>query len=196
MALNPVLQTFIDDVKSILAEHGETEAGVEQVAGRLKQLIATPGATEGLHIPQGNVHSGRQSGPLYTDETGLTLALARFDSDDFTPIHNHGSWGAVGVYEGSDVLRTYRRLDDGDAEGHAKIELIEERILNEGDVAVVPLPPQDIHAQAGTPDEAALEFVIFGKNVMAMPRLYFDVEAERAEWNDTTRSTEATSAAY
>lgn len=184
MSLNPVLQTFVSDVKSILAEYGETEAGVERVAERLKELIATPNATDGIQVPDGNVHTRRQSRPLYTDDTGLTFALARFDSGQFTPIHNHGSWGVVGVYQGRDVLRAYRRLDDGEADGHAKIELIEERILEAGDVAVVPLPPQDIHAQAGAPGETALEFVIFGKNVMEMPRLYFDIEAERAEWND------------
>jgi hypothetical protein len=54
------------------------------------------------------------------------------------------------------------------------VELIEERVLEPGDVAIVPAPPQDIHAQQGFAGEAAYELVLFGTNPAGKPRLYFD----------------------
>ena len=103
---------------------------------------------------------------------------ARFPPETNTPIHNHGTWGVVAVYAGKDRMQEYRRLDSGEGEGHAEIELSAEHILGPGDTAIIPHPPQDIHAQQGADGEVALEFVLFGKNAMEIPRLYFDPGGE------------------
>ena len=50
----------------------------------------------------------------------------------------------------------------------------EERVLEAGAVAVLPTPPQDIHAQQGLDGAPVYEFVLFGANTMILPRLYFD----------------------
>jgi predicted metal-dependent enzyme (double-stranded beta helix superfamily) len=110
---------------------------------------------------------------VYTDETGLTLMRARFWPEAMTPIHNHGSWGVIGVYRGHDRYQVWRRLDDGAEAGKARVELVEERVLGPGDVAIMPPPPQDIHAQQGI-DAPAYEFVLFGRNAGRLPRVYFD----------------------
>jgi hypothetical protein len=41
---------------------------------------------------------------------------------------------------------------------------------------VLPPPPQDLHAQQGHDGAPVYEFVLFGANVMRLPRLYFDPE--------------------
>ena len=97
-----------------------------------------------------------------------------------TPIHTHNSWGVVGIYRGRDRYQVWRRLDDGDGPGEARVELVEERIMGPGEVAIIPPPPQDIHAQQGHDGEAAYELVLFGHNRMRNPRLYFDPEQSTA----------------
>lgn len=182
MERDTVISAFIADVKAILADEGATDAGLQQVAARMKAITTEPSLTE---TPEefGNAHDGgRQSRPLYTDETGLTLVRARFPAETNTPIHNHGTWGVIAVYAGVDRLQEYRRLDSGDDEGYAEIALAAERILRPGDTAIIPHPPQDIHAQQGAEGTAALEFVLFGKNAMEIPRLYFDPEAKTARY--------------
>jgi predicted metal-dependent enzyme (double-stranded beta helix superfamily) len=178
-----IVSAFITDVKAILAEAGATDEGLQRIAERMKAITTEPSLTE---TPEefGNAHDGlgRQSRPLYTDETGLTLVRARFPPETNTPIHNHGTWGVVAVYAGKDRLQEYRRLDSGDGEGHAQIELAAVRILGPGDTAIIPHPPQDIHAQQGADGEVALEFVLFGKNAMEIPRLYYDPEAQTAHY--------------
>ena len=177
---NAVVQTFIQRVKIVLDEDGQTSQGLERMSDLMRWLIEHSDEVQSPEIPAGNIHDFRQSTPLYTDETGLTLAQASFGPDTITPIHNHWSWGVVGVYAGRDLHQAWRRNDPGDGEGYADIELIEERILEPGDVEVVPPPPQDIHAQQGYDGETAYEFVLFGKNVMELPRLYFDPERKTA----------------
>jgi predicted metal-dependent enzyme (double-stranded beta helix superfamily) len=183
MDRDTVIDAFITDVKAILADEGPTDAGLARVAERMRAITAEPSLTE---TPEefGNAHDGkgRQSRPLYTDETGLTLVRARFPSETNTPIHNHGTWGIIAVYAGVDRLQEYRRLDSGDGEGYAEIELAAEHVLRPGDTAIIPHPPQDIHAQQGGEGTAALEFVLFGKNAMEIPRLYFDPAAKTAQY--------------
>jgi predicted metal-dependent enzyme (double-stranded beta helix superfamily) len=168
------IDDFIADVKAILAA-GDTSGDVlERLTAVMRDLVRSPVVDQVHDELAGNIHHGRQSGPLYTDESGLTLVRGRFEPDTLTPIHNHGSWGIIGVYRGRDRYQIWRRLDDGTGPGPARVELVEERVLEAGDVAVLPAPPQDIHAQQGLDGVPVYEFVLFGANTMILPRLYFD----------------------
>ncbi len=174
MVLGEALAAFIADVKAILAEDEPDAAGLARIAERMRAFVLTPAVQALPDEPLGNVHAGRQSGPLYTDATGLTLVQARFGPEALTPVHNHGSWGVIGVYRGLDRYQVWRRLDDGADPAAARVALVEERILGPGDVVILPPPPQDIHAQQGHAGQAVHEFVLFGRNAMELPRLYFD----------------------
>jgi len=63
--------------------------------------------------------------------------------------HNHGSWNLFGVYRGAVKYRSYRRLDDRSVPYYAEVEIAEDRIMTDGDVAILPGPPHDIHAVMG-----------------------------------------------
>jgi predicted metal-dependent enzyme (double-stranded beta helix superfamily) len=174
------IDAFIGDVKAIIAQQDESEVALEQIAARMAAFIADETVLAAHEEKMGNIHTGRQSSPLYVDESGLTLVRARFGPEQPTPIHSHGTWGVVGVYKGRDRYEVWRRLDDGTGEGYAEVEMVEERILEPGDVAIIPSPPQDIHAQQGYDGEETYEFVLFGANAMILPRLYFDPEQKLA----------------
>jgi predicted metal-dependent enzyme (double-stranded beta helix superfamily) len=177
-SVHPSVQAFIFDVKAIIAEHGDGDEGLKRIAERMKELTKDEELTK-AEGPIGNFFHGRQVPPLYHDETGLTLVRARFGPDHSTPIHNHFTWGIVAVYAGKDKYQIWRRLDDGDDEGYAEVEMVDELILGPGEVQIIPHPPQDIHAQQGA-GEDIYEFVLFGKNAMEGPRLHFDPEKRTA----------------
>lgn len=181
MTENSVVQIFIQQVKTILDEEGANEAGLDRIADTMRWLVERSDDVVAPESPEGNIHNQRQARPLYTDETGLTLVQATFGPEQITPIHSHGAWGVIGVYGGRDRYQIWRRNDEGDGAGSAEVELVEERILDRGDVVVLPPPPQDIHAQQGFEGETAYEFVLFGQNVMELPRLYFDPASKQAE---------------
>ncbi len=182
---------FIDDVRTILTKGEPTDQVFGLLVARMRELVREPEvlATHRQFMetidPDHNgadlhADTGRRSQVVYTDDTGLTLVRSRFDPEEATPIHSHSTWGVVGVYAGRDWHQAWRRKDDGAGAGHAVIELIEERILEPGDVVVIPDPPQDIHRQQGYGGEPAYEFILFGANAMVIPRLIFDVDNEGA----------------
>jgi predicted metal-dependent enzyme (double-stranded beta helix superfamily) len=165
---------FIADVKAILAEGGPNPTNLDRIAARMGELVKNPEVV-GAEAA-GNVHTTGGSAPIFHDEaSGLMLMRARFGPEAMTPIHNHGSWGVVGVYRGRDRYQVWRRK-----EGSTEVELVVERILEPGDTVVLPPPPQDIHAQQGHDGTTVQELVLFGANLRGKPRLYFDPEAKTA----------------
>ena len=174
MNQNDTITDFIHDVKQILAVNADQETNLELVAERMRKLVTDPIIQKWQEEPLGNVHTGQQSGIVYQDESGLALMRASFGPEAMTPIHNHNSWAIVGVYRGRDLYQKWRRIDAGNADGDAQVELIEEHILEPGEVTIVPAPPQDIHAQQGFGGETVYELVLFGTNPTGKARLYFD----------------------
>ena len=84
-------------------------------------------------------------------------------------------WGVACVLTGSD---RYCHYDPPGGVDKPVPQLRFERVLGPGDFVTWLEPPDDIHSQQGI-GEAALEIVLFGKNVMAMPRRYYDLVSGR-----------------
>ena len=184
--MDKVIQDFIADVKSILVRNGAAESALSLLVERMKKLVTHPEILSShqafVESPQTNQYkdTGRRSSILYTDESGLTLVRSYFDPHQPTPVHSHSTWGVVGIYAGRDIHKRYRRLDGGTGAGIAKLELVEENILEPGDVVTIPHPPHDIHSQQGQGGKPCYELVLFGSNAMVVPRLVFDLEQNTA----------------
>ncbi len=167
---------LIADAKGILAREGATEAGLQAIGRRLQRAAETIDVRsvtglKALHT------SGSTSVILHSESAeGLTLVFSRFPPEAATPVHNHGSWGVALVLEGRDHHVHWRRLDDGAAAGRARLEVDADTVVPAGEFVTWPGPPGDIHSQQGV-DRPVYELVLFGRNVMVHPRLYFDPRA-------------------
>lgn len=173
------LDRFMDDVRRSLAETGVTDAGLDRLGRLMQRLVA-----EGDLVQPGDldrIAAGEKPSRMYTSpDGGLTLVLARFPPDRPTRVHNHGSWGVACIYAGRDLYTAWRREDDGDGPGHARLTRLGQRVLERGDYVYWMEPPQDLHSQQGHAGEDAWEFVLFGRDTMSRPRLYFDIPAQEA----------------
>lgn len=193
--MQEVIRAFIADVRALLADApsgptGPTDETLARLGERMRSLVchravladhqAFLARLEGDRAARVYEDGGRRSEVLHTDGSGLTLVRSRFDPERATPVHSHGTWGVLGVYAGCDLHRAYVRRDGGTGAGPAELQLVDERVLGPGEVALIPRPPQDIHAQQGYGGEAAFELVLFGANAMVIPRLIFDLEAGSA----------------
>jgi 3-mercaptopropionate dioxygenase len=62
-----------------------------------------------------------------------------------TPVHDHLAWGLIGVYRGRQEETIYRRLDDGHDEGHARLEVARQQVVDRGQFYALLPPTDDIH---------------------------------------------------
>lgn len=144
---------------------GITEQSLEAVGRLLSASSRQPG-----FIPPGemaSLHGGDSAFTLLqSDPDGLTLMLARFSAAAETPVHDHNSWGVACVVEGVDRYRHWELAAGG-------VRVLYEKELGAGSFVTWLDPPRDIHSQQGVGGDA-LELVLFGKNVMTIPRRYYD----------------------
>jgi predicted metal-dependent enzyme (double-stranded beta helix superfamily) len=88
---------------------------------------------------------------LYINNRRLFSArLYIYGPGQYTPIHDHNSWGVYGCVSGKVEVIRYRRQDDATRQGYARLHETERVILLPGDTSVV-LPLNDGIHQAGNP---------------------------------------------
>ena len=147
---------------------GVNDGSLNAVGRLVSEVSRDPG-----FIPQTemkSLHGGdTTSAVLQSDPDGLTLMLGCFSPQEETPVHNHNSWGIACVVRGKDRYRHWHH----DYEG--KLKILYEKELGPGSFVTWLDPPHDIHSQQGI-REPAFELVLFGRNVMTIPRNYYNTE--------------------
>ena len=80
-------------------------------------------------------------------------------------IHDHGSWGLIGSLVNEVREVRYRRLDDGQVEGYARLEESSSKVIKPG--AVIPILPLDkgIHTTGAAADERAISVGVYGRSI-------------------------------
>ena len=82
----------------------------------------------------------------------FSVRLYLYEPGQYTPVHDHNSWGVYGaVFNRIEVIR-YRREDDETKQGYARLREFERLDLQPGKTALV-MPLNDGIHQAGNPDE-------------------------------------------
>jgi predicted metal-dependent enzyme (double-stranded beta helix superfamily) len=118
------LESFISDCKDQAATDGEPADIVRAITPLMHRLLC--GSRDFLkpeHFQSEPDHYARNL--VYAAEgAGLSLYTLVWLPGQWTPVHDHGTWGVVGVVEGRLEEQSYMRLDpDQSAERHAGIEL-------------------------------------------------------------------------
>jgi predicted metal-dependent enzyme (double-stranded beta helix superfamily) len=118
-----------------------------EITSVMQDLLAVPGLDEINANPTWTeAGSGRTSaGWLYYD-CDVRVVRGRMPAGFAQTPHNHGSWNIFGVYRGAVHYRSYRRLDDRSRRYFADLEVAEDRVMADGDVTLLPAPPDDIHS--------------------------------------------------
>lgn len=88
---------------------------------------------------------------LYYDGD-LSILLFQLPEGKRVPAHDHGNWESMFVYRGRMRHTVYERLDDGTAPGFADLKVVDDRVMEPGDSAVI-APPADIHTFMGLAGE-------------------------------------------
>lgn len=99
------------------------------------------------------------------------------------PVHDHGNdrgnhlWEAMAVWSGKLKHTVYEREDDASVPGYAKLRVVDDRILEPGDVVIVG-PPAEIHSFDALTDEVRFITVVDGH--YPPERQYFKPDENKA----------------
>jgi 3-mercaptopropionate dioxygenase len=167
---------FVADARGIMqVEGGEVDrpAVVRRLQPLLERALDGPGWTDECY--RGVDSEGRALFTYYVDPAERLLVYGViFRRGRPTPVHDHVTWGLIGVYSGEQRTTRYYRRDDGSVRGRCQVELMADDVLRHG--ATYPLlPPHDIHRiEVLQPDEG-LSIHVLGADLKRQRRRIFDV---------------------
>jgi 3-mercaptopropionate dioxygenase len=142
----PEIRALIAETRRLTQAMPDTAARVEALKPAFAALLAAEGWLPEVYGAP-DLTSGMGSGigqyALYRAEDGsLTLFSLVIPAGAETPVHDHLAWGLIGVYRGRQHETVYRRLDDGDDEARASLEVSRANTMETGEFYAL-LPPQD-----------------------------------------------------
>jgi predicted metal-dependent enzyme (double-stranded beta helix superfamily) len=162
------------------AEHGDDFAAfVEAATPACRELMERPDLlTLGFQL---GTH--RTSIRLLYGDGDLSIIVAHEPPRLPIPVHDHGMWEMLGLYQGRLEHRLYERLDDDSRPGFSQVREIDRRTMTPGDVLCVPPAPNDVHGFTAETDDSYLVAILPGWYNRI--RRYFDVDNDRyflREW--------------
>lgn len=177
------LQDFIQDSRAIISEGQQPASNVQQIVPLMQRLLN--GKKEFLqadHFIACNDHYARNL--IYLDPSKLlSLYALVWQPGQWTPIHDHGTWGVVGVHEGVLEERNFMRGDTQSTDHDDDIKLLRAGVIMLPPNAVTSFVPNPDHIHiTGNPskDKRVVSLHLYG-NAMAGFHVY-DAENKSREW--------------
>ena len=154
------LQKIFDRWSESMQIHKDMEKRIFYIGREMPELLLNQLLFKKIltNIVKGQGYPDARQATMFTNEFILFISTKRlfsvrlyiYDPGQYTPIHDHNSWGVYGcVHNRIEVIR-YRREDDETRPGYARLREIERPVLDPGQVASV-LPLNDGIHKAGNP---------------------------------------------
>jgi predicted metal-dependent enzyme (double-stranded beta helix superfamily) len=161
------LDRFIADCRQVVARTGDAADRVAEIAPLMLDLVR--GATDFLrpeHYREDPAHYARNA--IYICPDGeLSLFALVWLPGQWTPVHDHGSWGVVGVVEGLLEERAFMSAD-GEIAADTGIRLRRGGVvlLNPGAVTTFVPNPDHIHVTGVASDRSrCVSLHLYGRNM-------------------------------
>ena len=91
-----------------------------------------------------------------------------------TPVHDHGTWGVIGVYQGRERETRYHVVEGSIASGRACLAETATSTLQAGEVGQI-VPPDDLHRVFNDGPELAVSVHVYGTNIGTQNRHVVDL---------------------
>jgi 3-mercaptopropionate dioxygenase len=169
------LKSFIAEVEQAVATTADRRDTITRLRPSFAALLADP---TWLHADFRHPVAGKfvQYAIYRADDASLSVMAMVVPSGVATPVHDHRAWGLVGVYQGRQREKVYRRRDDGSRPDFADLEQVAENILAPGDITTLVPPDGDIHMIETVSSEPSISIHVLGNDIGCEHRHRYDVE--------------------
>jgi predicted metal-dependent enzyme (double-stranded beta helix superfamily)/predicted enzyme related to lactoylglutathione lyase len=169
------LKALISEVEQVVATSEDRRDTIVRLTPSFAALLADP---TWLHADFRQPVAGKfvQYAIYRAEDASLSVMAMVVPPGVATPVHDHRAWGLVGVYQGRQRERVYRRVDDGSRPDFADLQQIAENILSPGDITTLLPPEGDIHMIETISAEPSISIHVLGNDIGCEHRHRYDVE--------------------
>ena len=183
------LDQFVTDCRQVIKENSEPSDRVSHIVSLMHQLLT--GDTSFLkpeHFRSDPDHYARNA--IYIDpDQQMSLYALVWEPGQWTPVHDHGTWGVVGVYEGILEESNFMFSDHVETQNDDNVSLVQGGVvvLSPESVSSFVPNPDHIH-KTGNPStsQRTVSLHLYG-NAMAGFYVY-DVKNNRRKWTEVTHN--------
>jgi predicted metal-dependent enzyme (double-stranded beta helix superfamily) len=161
------LQGFLDDCAAVARRAADASDIVQEIAPLMLRLLA--GGADFLrpeHFRADPTHYARNLVHAAADDS-LSLFTLVWLPGQMTPVHDHGTWGVVGVVEGVLMEQSYMRLDPQphtDRDSGIELRRGGLSLLTSGTVSTFVPNPDHIHVTGVKDDwQRAISLHLYGR---------------------------------
>jgi predicted metal-dependent enzyme (double-stranded beta helix superfamily) len=172
------LNEHIKRVRQILSKDLNERDIIDQVVVSTATLLKEPISLGSDHLKTPAEGYGRNllnQDPIF----GFVVVAMVWPPKEGTPIHDHGTWGVVGVADGMLNVTNYIRHDDGSQPGNASLTQLGTISARARDLTHVMPPDEDIHKVWNSTNEKSISIHTYGKTIDHIN--VFDIKANSVE---------------
>lgn len=175
-----MLDEFVQDMTELVNAQPAQAVLFDRGAALLERLVRDPESVpEQFRRPSGKGRRPNHGSYALHRSAGLFVSAVVWGPGDHAGPHDHHTWGMIGVI-GNGIQETrYRRVDDRDQEGFAKLVQDRTALVLPGEVSLL-IPDQDeIHQMDNHSDRPTVEIHVYGADLVGLDRCRYDMETGR-----------------
>ena len=115
------MNQLIHDLGQLISAPRSERERIQRVADRLGSFVKDKPALAPQFTQPGKDTYARRLVHRDPQHRFVVVAMA-WGPGQQTPVHDHGTWGIIGMLQGKIAAWVYQRQDDGSREGYAKLE--------------------------------------------------------------------------
>lgn len=166
------MKRFVGDVRKIVQEGGGEQAVTAKVAARLQSLLLEHNILDPRYTrPKSDNYVLY---PIWVEPDGsFCVASAVWNVGQVTPVHDHGTWGVIGIYQGVEHEVLFKpKL----ATGGVRFRQTGERNIAERQVIVCCMSDQDIHRVSCGSSVPCVGIHVYGADIGTIQRHVYNPE--------------------
>jgi predicted metal-dependent enzyme (double-stranded beta helix superfamily) len=171
------LDRFIHDMTDLVASQPGQAALFDRGSSLMARLVRHPEAVpEAYRRP--SVGGRRPGGGSYLLHRGpgLSITSVVWGPGAHAGAHDHHTWGMIGVMGNAIQETRYRRVDDRDRDGYARLEKDRALLVRPGEVSLLVPDVDEIHGLDNFSDRPTVEIHVYGKDLVGLPRCRYDLQ--------------------
>ena len=183
------LDEFTHDMESLLKSQPDNQKIFDQGSAWLERLVNSPDSipTE-FRVPMGvGPRPNHASRLLYQGESGLQVTAVVWGAGEHVGPHDHQTWGMIGILDNAITETRYRRVDDRDVDGYAKLEKDRAATFKPGEITLLIPDADEIHQMDNPTDRPTVEIHVYGTDLRGLERSSYNLETGKITNFRTTK---------
>lgn len=170
IGVTPAMNRFISDVRKMVREGGDEKAVTQKIATRLRSLLREPHVLDPRYTrPKPDTYVGY---PVWVEPDGsFSIAAVVWNVGQVTPVHDHGTWGVIGIYQG---VEHEIRYVPAVVSGARRFTQVGERDIGARQVIVCCTSDKDIHRVSCGSSVPCVGIHVYGADIGTMERHIYD----------------------